>query len=271
MRIMRTNFYSRPCERGDAVKGFTSAKRPYFYSRPCERGDGLSRLQRMQAVNFYSRPCERGDFSSASASPLPPNFYSRPCERGDGRLYCDFCIGFYFYSRPCERGDWNEAVRMIVLHPISTHAPARGATRRRDVPAQRPNDFYSRPCERGDHRSRKRSKGANRFLLTLLREGRRSRRRAARPHPYFYSRPCERGDDMLGKRFWNGTTISTHAPARGATILRADDLCHRCIHFYSRPCERGDQPLRALRADGAGFLLTPLREGRPTSSIRIHE
>ena len=103
----------------------------------------------------------------------------------------------------------------------------------------------------------------NIFLLTPLREGRR------------HTPP-----DID-----NNVSISTHAPAGGATITMYGDIYEQQPflltplregrptwllvlrnetneHFYSRPCGRGDG------RDGGGdsgckrFLLTPLREGR---------
>ena len=36
---VRSNFYSRPCGRGDRMQGTPQAELPDFYSRPCGRGD----------------------------------------------------------------------------------------------------------------------------------------------------------------------------------------------------------------------------------------
>ena len=57
----------------------------------------------------------------------------------------------------------------------------------------------------------------------------------------FYSRPCGRGDTRRSSKVDGSTFISTHAPAGGATITMYGDIYEQ-------------QP----------FLLTPLREGRPT-------
>ena len=83
--------------------------------------------------------------------------------------------------------------------------------------------FYSRPCGRGD-------------CVSYPGE---------RQHIYFYSRPCGRGDKIVIVYGRGKSTISTHAPAGGAT---RQDLC----------------------GHGVGqFLLTPLREGRPPSACRL--
>ncbi len=122
---------------------------------------------------------------------------------------------FHFYSRPCGRGDY------IVHHkraltPISTHAPAGGATSRSRCCHRSPRYFYSRPCWRGDSQTFFTSQKSVIFLLTPLREGRLNR----------------------NARYTVTATISTHAPAGGATTV-------------------------TLKNQATGkFLLTPLREGR---------
>ena len=80
--------------------------------------------------------------------------------------------------------------------------------------------FYSRPCGRGDV-------GIKCLINTY--------------EANFYSRPCGRGDRAALYAETGAYTISTHAPAGGAT----------CVS------------LSVKRA--AKFLLTPLREGRPRS------
>ena len=144
-----------------------------------------------------------------------------------------------FLLTPLREGRLLALAQMVSLEAISTHAPARGATRLRGAGRGAGNNFYSRPCERGDEAAREldsamsisthapargattafsaQSPSAILFLLTPLREGRLpyglGRRKA---HHHFYSRPCERGDIKLGIRVFK-LRISTHAPARGAT------------------------------------------------------
>ena len=78
------------------------------------------------------------------------------------------------------------------------------------------------------------------FLLTPLREGRRAEMGGAETMvKNFYSRPCGRGDDFKDIWLVGDYSISTHAPAGGATFWQV----------------AANKPLRA-------FLLTPLREGR---------
>ena len=94
--------------------------------------------------------------------------------------------------------------------PISTHAPAGGATKavRTGTPAVTP------------------------FLLTPLREGRPYARAAGRYDAHFYSRPCGRGDKAGSAGAGRGG-ISTHAPAGGATL--ATEVLHidLCISTHA--------------------------------------
>ena len=60
-KTRETNFYSRPCVRGDVnFQGFR-LRTSYFYSRPCVRGDVRIQAGRKCWTDFYSRPCVRGD------------------------------------------------------------------------------------------------------------------------------------------------------------------------------------------------------------------
>ena len=148
---------------------------------------------------------------------------------------------------------------------ISTHAPAGGATLWPQI-----------------------TRGSCLFLLTPLREGRRQRCKHPAGSRYFYSRPCGRGDPTRFSRPNSSSSISTHAPAGGATALICDGAVRSgkflltplregrrvaarqgsflYANFYSRPCGRGDEPVEAQRIASTVFLLTPLREGRQRRS-----
>ena len=78
---------------------------------------------------------------------------------------------------------------------ISTHAPAGGATARASENVELEYHFYSRPCGRGDVEAPIIGHMNAIFLLTPLREGRR----------------CADNERHTG------FSISTHAPAGGAT------------------------------------------------------
>ena len=184
---------------------------------------------------------------------------------GATRVAIEYRQWGHFYSRPCGRGDVDRVRVRKAVFLISTHAPAGGATRRLEARKEVRNYFYSRPCGRGDTSAQPRQ----------WRPGN------------FYSRPCGRGDPEAPGNQLCWFTISTHAPAGGATRrTESTGTCSR--DFYSRPCGRGDVDGQTLArvlfisthapAGGATrltglsrpirqFLLTPLREGRPEPEL----
>ena len=145
-----------------------------------------------------------------------------------------------FYSRPCGRGDLN-ARDQVVARNISTHAPAGGATRILLHFIVEQQHFYSRPCGRGDgyccilssnssistHAPAGGATTIFRFpyishtISTHAPAGGATGRIAVRPAEsrYFYSRPCGRGDHLLSFVVVKFLFISTHAPAGGATEI----------------------------------------------------
>ena len=168
-----------------------------------------------------------------------------------------------FLLTPLREGRHQEALNQCFRFIISTHAPAGGATFGWHISNLR--IYISTHAPAG---------GATRTMFSTG---------VAITH--FYSRPCGRGDHLLSFVVVKFLFISTHAPAGGATLR--DLLCRaRRMDFYSRPCGRGDvtrfarnwQHLRISTHAPAGgatdifdapnvfivFLLTPLREGRPT-------
>ena len=188
-----------------------------------------------------------------------------------------------FYSRPCGRGDRGEAALCCASWQISTHAPAGGATH--------VHGYTPRPVWISTHAP---AGGATRFfciapttaltfLLTPLREGRLGtnsiklyRRR------YFYSRPCGRGDRSGTSRFMKENSISTHAPAGGATLEERNHEMSLLFlltplregrpalaphppasgrYFYSRPCGRGDLCIEAAHGVHGDFYSRPCGRG----------
>ena len=145
-----------------------------FYSRPCGRGDLFAASRRTASRYFYSRPCGRGDKALEAGHVLPPlisthapaggatgldvaarrvmiPFLLTPLREGrpTGRRR-RLCPPADFYSRPCGRGDSPSEERYVVWTPISTHAPAGGATQLPCKQIFSVCHFYSRPCGRGD-------------------------------------------------------------------------------------------------------------------------
>ena len=152
----------------------------------------------------------------------------------------------HFYSRPCGRGDAPIVLSGLTTIPISTHAPAGGAT-------------VVRPC---DYQKETISTHAPAGGATV----RRGCGRGGSDN--FYSRPCGRGDAPIVLSGLTTIPISTHAPAGGATPAAAL-LVLLLFHFYSRPCGRGDSAFWTIAGTPELFLLTPLREGRLISPLLL--
>ena len=148
-----------------------------------------------------------------------------------------------------------------ILSAISIHAPPRGATYAVYYVCILPNYFNSRPSARGDDSYMGAVCAKRGFQFTPLREGR---------HVRTWSN-------------WDGTSISIHAPPRGATgsISESIGLASISIHAPPRgatcPCQRQRKPSTiSIHAPPRGatdtargwgrkrwkFQFTPLREGR---------
>ena len=177
---------------------------------------------RQEMLDFYSRPCGRGDESERRITVYNARFLLTPLR--EGRLE------FFPPAWQC--------------HPISTHAPAGGATRVRSRKRFPPLYFYSRPCGRGDGDERLKNDQRN---------------------IYFYSRPCGRGDARRPLRTGTSDTFLLTPLREGRQRCKRDDV-GGAVDFYSRPCGRGDALIIACAAGADLFLLTPLREGRPPAA-----
>ena len=231
-------------QRRDAVVGKID-----FYSRPCGRGDRSTAIIRSRCTYFYSRPCGRGDAQTAGVSAVSTYFYSRPCGRGDGRILLRIGKLENFYSRPCGRGDVGQAQGDGQGNLISTHAPAGGAT-------WASSQMRTNICG---------------FLLTPLREGRlKDQFGMDASLSDFYSRPCGRGDySAAGKEIPTIGTISTHAPAGGATNLRVRMMPTIRVFLLTPLREGRPAPPSTPKPVHTPFLLTPLREGRHYSADQL--
>ena len=191
-------------------------------------------------------------------------FYSRPCGRGDEAARRRINERIEFLLTPLREGRPDAALQTDREDWISTHAPAGGATRRRRRLHTDAADFYSRPCGRGDRGGRTSRDTRPGFLLTPLREGRRTidgglceecrflltPLREGRPASgtisvhvsLFLLTPLREGRRRHSSPPRVGEHISTHAPAGGATPPQQPAASGR-TYFYSRPCGRGDSSI----------------------------
>ena len=124
---------------------------------------------------------------------------------------------------------------------ISTHAPAGGATEDALDAAHKAIISTHAPAGGATLRTSASVCPSARFLLTPLREGRRSRNRRSSARTVFLLTPLREGRPCRDAgRAAAGPPISTHAPAGGATSSGAR-LASASVNFYSRPCGRGDR------------------------------
>ena len=237
--IARSHFYSRPCGRGDAhgrtygsfrqisTHAPAGGATPPLPGGPTTYSFLLTPLRegRRQHVflkvrnGIISTHAPAGGATRGHFQPDIHNrhFYSRPCGRGDPLPPRLVTRKNNFYSRPCGRGDSGASTNVKPL-PISTHAPAGGATARGKTWTTREILFLLTPLREGRRDCARRGGGSESisthapaggatiagdrivssniaFLLTPLREG----------------RP---GATCFQTAAW---LISTHAPAGGAT------------------------------------------------------
>ena len=259
------NFYSRPCGRGDEAD--VCGRNAVIISTHAPAGGATYKVStRVLTVRCISTHAPAGGATWMIRSYKGGGLIFLLTPLREGRLYRWYRkngCGEISTHAPAGGATW-DGQRFLVLGTISTHAPAGGATT--VLWSIRAKAGISTHAPAGGATRRLRlNRRLSRFLLTPLREGRRSRNwHTSVYHQHFYSRPCGRGDvgGRLQIRNWE---ISTHAPAGGATGYGVDQI-NRTI-FLLTPLREG-RPMETVRIKRAiGFLLTPLREGRLKSRM----
>ena len=145
---------------------------------------------------------------------------ARGATRTDGLL----CLGgSSFNPRAREGRDIQDCRTSPMDLPVSIHAPARGATRVIDRPRSAFGVSIHAPARGATSDGRCRVTGCDRFN-PRAREGRDLGQIVAQPTGAVFQSTRPRGArrEMMG-RFSLPQTVSIHAPARGATRLRAQD------------------------------------------------
>ena len=133
----------------------------------------------------------------------------------------------HFYSRPCGRGDeFFPPARQC--HPISTHAPAGGATG--GVVDGYVLASISTHAPAGGATQRNGVVGRDNKISTHAPAGGATAPAGGVGHDesHFYSRPCGRGDAGLINKADIDIIISTHAPAGGATAIFHKSVMRFC-------------------------------------------
>ena len=148
-----TNIQFTPLREGRLLRRLnTQNTTSYFNSRPCERGDQLSGIHAGNGQNFNSRPCERGDGSLQTLPAGLALFQFTPLREGRPTTLTYISPRKVFQFTPLREGRPSYAQIARLLHVISIHAPARGATAAHPSGDAYAFYFNSRPCERGDIR-----------------------------------------------------------------------------------------------------------------------
>ena len=221
-----------------------------FYSRPCGRGDVPACVTPSASIKFLLTPLREG-----RRTLRPARFRFLPISThapagGATSMDCAAAAGAAFLLTPLREGRPGELWVLTRKEAISTHAPAGGATRAPDHRIQRPDNFYSRPCGRGDKRVKQERYAARdfysrpcgrgdasmsgllqvttKFLLTPLREGRRSGGSGGESAPPISTHAPAGGATAVALERRERADISTHAPAGGATAIFHKSVMRFC-------------------------------------------
>ena len=190
-----SNFYSRPCGRGDENMGEDIKRGMVISTHAPAGGATTSGMLETSKAKFLLTPLREGRLASPGGRAAGSRISTHAPAGGATNAGISGSTVFQPISTHAPAGG---ATRKNGcgedFTDISTHAPAGGATRHRPHRAEAVHHFYSRPCGRGDALDRVLKSDLVLFLLTPLREGRHQAEARPRAGPYFYSRPCGRGD-----------------------------------------------------------------------------
>ena len=195
LAVTLANFNSRPSARGDTKKSCKNVIANISIHAP-PRGATTRYWRISSRTNFNSRPSARGDpkcmmyrYANGDA------FQFTPLREGRRVGYDVHYTSVNFNSRPSARGDGGHQHAGRHHQAISIHAPPRGAT----IIEQKYTFILI-------------------FQFTPLREGRLISVTMSEISIYFNSRPSARGDPCGSVAHAPCSSISIHAPPRGATL-----------------------------------------------------
>ena len=126
--------------------------------------------------------------------------------------------------------------------------------------------FYSRPCGRGDREPGCSARCCSRFLLTPLREGRPERRITVYNARTISTHAPAGGATRGAGAYLTDRLISTHAPAGGATAGN-QRKGEQHTNFYSRPCGRGDCVFS--KSKRSSYISTHAPAGGATPAVAV--
>ena len=184
-----------------------------FQSTPPREGRQQKAIEDADSKRFQSTPPREGRHEDDVTGYLLKKFQSTPPREGRLSISLKLLSSPGFNPRPHARGDYSlQTPSFYIL--VSIHAPTRGATRLSKSFSLIRKCFNPRPHARGD----------------IIRRSSRRRSRGFNPRPH------ARGD-AADAEVTNETTVSIHAPTRGATI--SDCLPMESRKFQSTPPREG--------------------------------
>ena len=265
-----------------------------FYSRPCGRGDVPGTGEVLPALYFYSRPCGRGDPAGTPDAPqLGRLFLLTPLREGR-RWMLDGTIDIPNISTHAPAGGATShhvgrgnPLNLFLLTPLREGRPTTVIF----LPVAAV--FLLTPLREGRRQTERAERLTPKFLLTPLREGRPCAASLARIVGFISTHAPAGGATETTIAYLTGETdISTHAPAGGATSAGSPPrgrvhaisthapaggatrpvarLRRLDLHFYSRPCGRGDPNLRFTKAYAINFYSRPCGRGDMFQIRRTH-
>ncbi len=166
---------------------------------------------------FQLTPPRRGRLRPGEGLGPAHRFNSRPREEGDVTVHRFILLDIVSTHAPAKRATCGNGF-LPDLGKVSTHAPAKRATRLTG-PIITFRSFNSRPREEGDQRQGRRSHEVDGFNSRPREEGDIRTHRSVCGSAGFNSRPREEGD-KIDQPVFPDELVSTHAPAKRATLIR---------------------------------------------------
>ena len=199
-----------------------------FYSRPCGRGDVPGTGEVLPALYFYSRPCGRGDPAGTPDAPqLGRLFLLTPLREGR-RWMLDGTIDIPNISTHAPAGGATShhvgrgnPLNLFLLTPLREGRPTTVIF----LPVAAV--FLLTPLREGRRQTERAERLTPKFLLTPLREGRPCAASLARIVGFISTHAPAGGATETTIAYLTGETdISTHAPAGGATCFTGQRRKH---------------------------------------------
>ena len=201
-----------------------------FYSRPCGRGDVPGTGEVLPALYFYSRPCGRGDPAGTPDAPqLGRLFLLTPLREGR-RWMLDGTIDIPNISTHAPAGGATShhvgrgnPLNLFLLTPLREGRPTTVIF----LPVAAV--FLLTPLREGRRQTERAERLTPKFLLTPLREGRPCAASLARIVGFISTHAPAGGATETTIAYLTGETdISTHAPAGGATAIFHKSVMRFC-------------------------------------------